>query len=290
MSDTELERFQQRVANPPQDMLVELYTIDGRLGAEMLAYQVRNRPQSKDAIKKIIGQIDDGLWMESSDAIAFDKEGHLLNGQHRLTSIGLTSHYTPCRFIVVWGLDTKAQLIMDVGSRRTYVQSLGLEELPKRAAATARVVFAIEHHTKGKLWPAEPGNAGMVDFLRNNPDIAEADNFIEESFRIKKFPKSPIAAAYYECAKVDPTAAKEFFTRVGDTNGPGLTEKSPEGALRDRLINWKSRGSLSRPEQVGLYDVAVRAFDAYRSGQQVNGFNMSGPTTIARMKNWRLPR
>ena len=63
-------------------------TITPQIAAEWLMLNKYNRPMSKIHVKRLINEIINGRWQaDSSVCIAFDEDGFLLDGQHRLAAI-----------------------------------------------------------------------------------------------------------------------------------------------------------------------------------------------------------
>lgn len=75
-----------------------------------------NRALRPAAVKEYISEMESGDWLLGCDAIGFDVNGVLINGQHRLNAVvksGISSD-----FIVARNLPTKSKNALDVGKRR----------------------------------------------------------------------------------------------------------------------------------------------------------------------------
>lgn len=57
------------------------------MAAEMLRHNVLNRRLNKTRVQTLISAIKNGTWTESPQPICFDKDGNLIDGQHRLEAI-----------------------------------------------------------------------------------------------------------------------------------------------------------------------------------------------------------
>ena len=63
-----------------------------------------------------------GLWHFSPDPIVVTEEGYIVNGQHRLlaaSKITWDKGDVIPEFLVVWGVDKKAALLMDESARNS---------------------------------------------------------------------------------------------------------------------------------------------------------------------------
>lgn len=83
--------------------------------------QNRNiRPDRVDRYAKLMRSGDQ--WMASPDAIAFDYNGRLVNGQHRLKALAQAG--VEQTMLVAWNLHPDASMIADVGIKRTAADAL----------------------------------------------------------------------------------------------------------------------------------------------------------------------
>jgi hypothetical protein len=69
--------------------------------------------------------MENGKWWFTPDPIVVTDEGNIINGQHRLLAVEriLTEHnplpdrFVPPQFVVVWGVDKRAAILMDEARR-----------------------------------------------------------------------------------------------------------------------------------------------------------------------------
>ncbi len=86
----------------------------------------RNRPLRPGQVKRYAKLMDEGKWITSPDAIAFDSEGRLINGQHRLQA-AVQADEPIEEALVASGLPTSAFKIADMGAKRTAADVLHIE-------------------------------------------------------------------------------------------------------------------------------------------------------------------
>lgn len=92
------------------------------LADEWLEKNIGNRPQRKFGIDKYVRMMQEGKWHLMPDMIAFDREGVLRNGAHRLESVKRSG--IPQPFYVVEGLEPEAFAFMDSGFKRLLADHL----------------------------------------------------------------------------------------------------------------------------------------------------------------------
>lgn len=86
-----------------------------------------NRPLSKHHVAQLAHDMMNGMWRNTAVPIIFDKEGFLIDGQHRLTALfdaGLTFP-----FYVAYDRDASEREVTDIGNRRNLkdIMSFGLD-------------------------------------------------------------------------------------------------------------------------------------------------------------------
>jgi len=119
---------------------VDVELVTPHKASDWLEKNRRNRPKREGQIDRYIDQMKEGNWMVSPDAIAFDENGRLINGQHRLTAIVRAGQAQ--RQLVARGLDPDARLISDVGAKRTASDMLHIEGYrhPQELGAALKLV------------------------------------------------------------------------------------------------------------------------------------------------------
>lgn len=105
----------------------------------------KNHPQNRNFRKAKAREyariMRKGLWTLSPQAIAFDTDDHLFNGQHRLTAV-IWSQVT-IRSIIAWDMPKAAFLVTDNELRRSTNDQLRLagREYPSGVGATVRKIM-----------------------------------------------------------------------------------------------------------------------------------------------------
>ena len=97
-------------------------TITPEAAQAYLMKNVGNRQLSKITVASYAQLMRDGLWEVNNDAISFNANGRLLNGQHRLSAV--IEAGVPVKFFVVRGLATDSFVTMDNGKNRVAADAL----------------------------------------------------------------------------------------------------------------------------------------------------------------------
>lgn len=147
---------------------VRIEYITPKMAEEYLTHNTGNRPLSQRLIKTYVDIMNAGKWQISNDAICFDTEGKLLNGQHRLHAV-IQSGVT-CSFYVGRNFDTDAFSIMDNGKKRSAGDVLSIENInsPLRTAAVAKCVMALRLRRANVSSNKNFSNSDILTEVRSN--------------------------------------------------------------------------------------------------------------------------
>jgi hypothetical protein len=163
--------------------------------------------------------MEQGRWQMTGEAIQFDTEGHLLNGQHRLTALS-NANVEHIEFLIVRGLPTNTQLLMDQGSARSIADAIRFESGDKAkywtiCAAISRWLTLApvpDAEFAGKL-KSKCSTAAALETYRTHTDqiirAAEKSMFVRNS----QFPVSvsSVGYCYFHFAQLDVQAADRYF-------------------------------------------------------------------------------
>ena len=98
---------------------VELVTVTPEMAKEWLNNMYhKQRPFKKSRAKEYAHDMSNGNWMlESSEMIKFNKDGQLIDGQHRLSAVVMSEMAVP--FFVMTGARNEAYDTIDSGAKRS---------------------------------------------------------------------------------------------------------------------------------------------------------------------------
>lgn len=227
----------------------------------------RNRDISPGRVNQYVSDMEADRWEFNGEPMQFDRNGMLLNGQHRLCAI--VSCGIPQTFLIVRGLDPRAQITMDQGTRRSPVDQLGISgvSVDKSVAAAVRVYII---WNRGLLFGDAVSNkvttSEVVAWVHANPDQLQLLRDLTTS-GIKRAPATPSTnlAVALKFSQIDEAACLRFFDKL--ITGADLDRNSPILALRTRLLASRdTRTKLTLRDQIGFY---VMAWNAEREGRGV---------------------
>lgn len=137
-------------------LTTEEVEVDPDLASQWLAdHNTRNRPLSKVHVATLAADLANGRWKTTHQGVAFDWNGVLVDGQHRLAAI--VEAGVPARLLVTRGVDPQAFEVIDQHKKRTAGQILAMEgiqrDAPRLAAMARALLFA--RHGKSRITIAE---------------------------------------------------------------------------------------------------------------------------------------
>ena len=82
---------------------VSVETITPEMAEQYLSYNAKHRPIKEKKVNEYVVEMVQGNWKLNGKTVCFDRNGRLLNGQHRLTAV--VRSRIPFTTVVVRGLD-----------------------------------------------------------------------------------------------------------------------------------------------------------------------------------------
>jgi hypothetical protein len=243
--------------------------------AEYLIRNAAGRNLSQTSVNNYARDMANGRWRLTHQGIAFDKDGGLRDGQHRLAAIVRAG--VPIKMLVVKDIDGESFGVMDSGRNRTMAdrfQIQGLKDSVQLAAVARRAALWQAGFPWGrKLSPTKEEVAQMVD---DNPDLLMAAAFAHSWKARRILPPALAGFVWWIFNRLDEDDAHHFMSRLRD--GDGLETKDPIYVLRERLLQ-RGQGNFSqwmRPEL--LLALTIMAWNRYRKHETLTKLQL--PSTI----------
>lgn len=141
----------------------DMVSVTPTVAEKWLGTQVRNRNVQEASMRSYRSDMVAGRWEFAGDPIRFDLNGHLIDGQNRLTALAGIEETIDLTitFLVIRGLDTDAQMVMDQGARRTAGQQLGLKGIASGSVVAAGARTALNWE-RGLLFAHRFDGAALV--------------------------------------------------------------------------------------------------------------------------------
>jgi hypothetical protein len=278
---------------PPQITMV-MEDISPEQAEKYLSMNVdHNRAVREMKVVRYAESMTEGHWLATSSTIKFDRDGHLIDGQHRLMAIiraGIT-----VRMAVARNESPASIHVIDTNTPRNGGDSLVFAGLSPRGKATqvAGTANALNGWQNGLYTNAmsalnygeRMSNDEMVVFVREHHHaLMEALDVADRVHRMVPLNKSGIGLAYIVLKNVDADAAEEFFTRLAE----GILHGAQDPLLTlTRKVNADRLTPTGRQAITGttLY-LIIRTWNAWREGEVLSkyqyGSKKGGWTAIPR--------
>ncbi|MCX5153850.1 hypothetical protein OG914_07490 [Streptomyces sp. NBC_00291] len=228
---------------------------------------VHNRVMSDTVYERYAKAMSDGAWRTTHQGLAFDSEGMLLDGQHRLMGVKLSG--VTVEMLVIPNCDAETFDVLDSGHRRQAAQLL---KIPHRVivAAAARVIGQMY-----KMWDPVTLFDGFYDTKAATSDILRAVAAWPELTTL-----APIAAASYRAAGINqPThlvvlaqaARTEHADKIEDwanglVSGANMDQKDPRLVLRNRFFRDRVILGTSAGRRAS-YNLIAKSWNSWAQGK-----------------------
>ncbi|MFD8970514.1 hypothetical protein ACFV0C_36930 [Streptomyces sp. NPDC059568] len=242
----------------------------------------RNRRYSTTIEAKYASEIRAGLWKTSPQGVAFDWDGFLLDGQHRLGAIAKAD--IPVDLFVTVGWDPATFDVIDTGHKRA-VNQLIRHPHSKVMSSAARFLGAIDDTFKtgrirGDVYATDASSSEVLQVVEAWPELG---TFAASAAHCRT--KAQILAAPH-LALLAQASRTQYADRVptwldGLAYGENLTGTDARLHLRNRFAN--ERRALLH-QQPMAYALIVRAWNSYATAAPMGVLRVRGdeqmPTVV----------
>jgi hypothetical protein len=254
-----------------------LETITPEIAQKYLDTNPHNRPIHQPTVNTYAKQMEEGEYKLTHQGIAFDENGHLQDGQHRLLAVVQSG--TTQQFWVFREMPEHNFTVIDMGRDRKTSDVLALEgfESPNLTSSISKFILAYESGARANAIAASTGSTGksfisndkVLNFAKSHKERLETVAEMSKAW-FDKFPKALeirfIGGLYWFLSEVDQEKANEFFEHL--SSGADLSEDNPILKLRNILMhNLIAKKKLPRSEKFAL---AVKAWNFYIQKRKVS--------------------
>lgn len=247
----------------------KLMKVTPTVAKKWLEKNTNNRKVSIPAVQSLSRALERGDWKIDGAAIRFDRNGFLIDGQHRLTAILETGK--SIETFVVTGLDPKAFTTIDQGKKRTVGDVLGIQG-EKNSTLLASVLRFIHSYRKQNIHyrlKIGPTHAELNTILREYPSLK---NHIDERdkglYPLGVSPTNSIFASWL-LTSYEPTYAKDFFEKL--RSGENLPKGHPVLVLRNLL--QRKKGAAEQTPSFHILALIFKAWTKFIRGANVKRFS-----------------
>ena len=241
------------------------------MATRWLTCNTHNRKVRQSVVARYRADMEAGLWTMAADPIRFDRDGILIDGQHRLIALSELPEVVTIPFLVVRGLPPESQGVMDQGTKRTPGDQLGLLGVKNSNQVAAAVKKYIVW--RNGLMFRDQKVAGQItspqieQWVTEHAEDVAFFNSIATVVRQNDAPPSISGAAALAFAEIDPVACERFFTLLARGAGG---EGHPITTLDKRLQRHRREG-LKMPDRDYLA-LLILAWNAWRDGKSITKF------------------
>lgn len=182
---------------------------------------VANRTINPTAVRRYAVEMKNGLWRTTHQGIAFDSDGFLCDGQHRLNAIieaGVT-----VRMVVFFGRSPGDFAVLDTGSKRTAGHVLSMAGVPDANNIAAAVKFLMLYDM-GRRSDPDGITINSEDvkeaYFQRYSDIQSGAPLAERVAKNSRIMgKSKVLALWYIFSRKSRRDADAFFEKIADNYG-----------------------------------------------------------------------
>lgn len=261
-------------------MKYEIKVITPDEAKKILEKNTNNRHVTSGHVDFLYAQMRSGQWVEGTgDAIRFNSNGELIDGQHRL--LALIKANKAYSFLIIKEVPDAAFSVIDTGRKRTLgdvVSIAGFKDSTNLGAAARMIILhrnsekglAVMHVDAGVLTKATgiaeiSTNSKIIEFLKKT-DLTEAMSFANKMYKnCRLLRKSEWCFLYFIFSEKSEQDASEFLTML--SSGANIPEKSAILYARQKLEMSATRTVTLTQKAKQFY--IFRAWNAWRTGDPI---------------------
>lgn len=230
-------------------------------------YNGSNRRQRPPHVRKITNAMTDERWLFAGDPIRFDRNGNLLDGQHRLQ--GVVESGRGQWFLIIRNMDPLIFPLIDTElAPRTIRDVLDVDGTYEETVTGTLGQMApwLWRWRNDKMDTAiRPDKAQMLEAVTSCPGVEDSAEANRLCYGFT--PPGMIGALHYIFSTVDPSAATEFVEQLAIAE-PDKNYATLFGELRWRLEKAKENKTKSYKAAYKVQAAwVIKAFNAFRAGQ-----------------------
>ena len=272
-------------------MRSKIQTVTPKKAAEWLEANSANRPISRSVVRAFAEAMQRGEWVVTHQGIAFDVEGVLIDGQHRLAAI--VEADVPVDLTVFSEVADGTFDVLDTGKRRNAADVLAIEgeKSATMLAAMVRTVWLFENRPDLN-WSggaAAVTNHQVVQTLEAHPKLRSFPSLGEQVATATGMIKSAAGAASYLVEQANKRANLDAWYE-GIIDGTGLAKSDPRLLFR-KVMFQGSRKQIGQPlrrrdtrEHVALY---IKAFNAWATDEPTTQLRFNSRDAMPRIAKAR---
>lgn len=249
----------------------QTFDVTPDLAAKWLERNTRNRPLNGGVVEKYATDMKAGRWMLTGDAIAFDKTGAIVNGQHRLWAVfesGLT-----VRMLVMFDLEPEVVRVLDDHLKRKltdiiHIAKPGVNIQAKHTAAARQMMFSLTRTDRESAY-GHASRQNQIDFLEKHIEAIEFA--VRDCFKSRNhrgFTNAVILAVLARAWYTRDRQRIMAFARVLTTGMPDGPQDKAAVIFRNWLMRMTTQNVRSQSNV--LLGKCERAVDAFLKNEALS--------------------
>ncbi len=241
-------------------------TITPALAEQWLEKNKDNRPLRDHHVRLLAKEMREGRWRLNGEAIVFDENGDLLDGQHRLWAA--FDHQQTFQSVVVRGVDPASFDTIDSGMKRSAGDVLAKAGISygTLTGAAVRLVHFYATGRRDHMAVQRMSNSETMALVQKYGGLPRAIEMVGPRAGLKAVvSQTALAAAVYFMLEDDAEAAAQFCAAL--ESGVDLKRGDGRLTLRNLLINAKGLGR--RLHHRVQFALIIKAWNAWRQGRDV---------------------
>lgn len=267
------------IENPPAGSIY--LQITPEIAAEMLAYNDRNRPLTKNVVTRYAEEMAAGQWEYTRVPIIFSDKGRLIDGQHRLTACVESGAIIETD--VAFGAPDEAFAFIDIGKTRTAGDIFAINGVQDSSTIAAAIKWVYKYNELKALnnGGLRLSNAELYEYYLQHKGLHDSTKFASKANKTKIVAPSLITALHYLCAGKSRSQADAFYSLLCD--GLGATGRfDPAFVVRNKLLDAAMSGDrMGTNMAAGLM---INAWNLHRGGLSARGLRFDPNKAFPRVR------
>lgn len=258
----------------------------------------KNRALSNNSVNLLAEEMREGTFRFNGDAIRFDSDGNLIDGQHRLWGIVRSGVASPV--MVISGLDSSVKDTLDRGKPRSVVDMLTYsgDVVPNMTTtvATASILMLGDRSS----YSAGRNKSAVANFVRDNKDwmgpVVSWSNTVAKTSPItdiKQYSRrhcmspAPLAGllSTMETAGAHADSIRSFFEKIAEIIPTDAAEFISYKWIRRFLVtNYPliREGGTQFPRMMQVYETLICAYNKVGRGEEIKQVRLLQPVDSIR--------
>jgi hypothetical protein len=228
-----------------------------------------NRAINPNRVTLYASDIIEGRWVPNGESVIVSDDGFLNDGQHRCAAVMEAGK--PITTLFVFGVDRESRKTTNMGKTKGAGDFAAMEGLPNGnvLAGMARLAIAFEGG-KSSAGGQTASTPATLEYIIKHKDALIESMHIATRHAGKMahmVSATPVAFCHYVCAKINKSAADDFFTQI--CTGEMLGAGDPAFVTRARMLQL---GKARTPKIEAMF----HGWNAYRRGQSRTIIRLTG--------------